>query len=130
MSAREGKRWNNEKREWVVENLQDDRAGIPSDDEDILGAARERAKATEGAFGFERELFKREESLLTRLLRAQLLPALLLESVGMGPLSSATTRCSACLTTPARLRSNGRIMSSLASWCVLSSASGPQDVGA
>lgn len=49
MSAREGKRWNNEKREWVVENLDEDRVSVPADDEDILGAARDRAKASEGA---------------------------------------------------------------------------------
>lgn len=49
ISAREGKRWNNEKREWVVENLEEDRVHIPADDEDILGTARERAKASEGA---------------------------------------------------------------------------------
>ena len=48
MSTREGKRWNNDKREWVVENLQDERITMPADDEDILGAARERSRATEG----------------------------------------------------------------------------------
>ena len=49
MSAREGKRWNNDKREWVVENLQEERFTLPPDDEDILGTARDRARASEGA---------------------------------------------------------------------------------
>ena len=49
MSAREGKRWNNERREWVVENLEEESASMPADDEDILTAARERAKAADAA---------------------------------------------------------------------------------
>lgn len=48
-SAVEGKRWNNERREWVVENLEDEAATLPHDDEDILSAARERARAHDGA---------------------------------------------------------------------------------
>jgi hypothetical protein len=49
MSARDGKRWNNERRVWVVENLEDEAATLPVDDEDILSAARERARCNEGA---------------------------------------------------------------------------------
>jgi hypothetical protein len=49
MSARDGKRWNNERREWVVENLEDEAASLPADDEDILSAARERTRCSEGA---------------------------------------------------------------------------------
>ena len=49
MSARDGKRWNNERREWVVENLEDEAASLPADDEDILSAARERTRCNDGA---------------------------------------------------------------------------------
>ena len=49
MSAREGKRWNNDRREWVVENLDAEAASMPADDEDILTAARERVKAADAA---------------------------------------------------------------------------------
>ena len=49
MSARDGKRWNNERREWVVENLEDEAASLPPDDEDILSAARERTRCNDGA---------------------------------------------------------------------------------
>jgi len=49
MSAREGKRWNNERRVWVVENLEEEAAHMPPDDEDILERARERAKNSEAA---------------------------------------------------------------------------------
>ena len=49
MSARDGKRWNNDRRVWVVENLEDEAATLPADDEDILAAARERTRNQEGA---------------------------------------------------------------------------------
>lgn len=49
MSARDGKRWNQERRAWVVEDLAAEAAALPPDDEDVLGAARERGRAAEAA---------------------------------------------------------------------------------
>mmetsp|Transcript_804 Transcript_804/g.1705 ORF Transcript_804/g.1705 Transcript_804/m.1705 type:complete len:544 (-) Transcript_804:2563-4194(-) len=50
-----GKRWDQRKREWVVDNLVDDSIALASvDDEDIFAAARERAKEADGVDGTER----------------------------------------------------------------------------
>jgi len=54
-SAREGKRWNNERRQWIVENLEEEAAATPADDEDILTAARERARANEATSSASRQ---------------------------------------------------------------------------
>ena len=98
MSARDGKRWNNERREWVVENLEEEAASLPADDEDILSAARERTRCNDGACSSCR---KRAPSLTFHMQRARRrrhAPVALVQR------RRGTTRRSACRTQPRRPR--------------------------
>ena len=113
MSARDGKRWNNERREWVVENLEEEAATLPADDEDILSAARERTRCNDGA---RLALCLAPAPLLTFRTQRALRPPP--ARAALAQRRRGITKRSACRTLPRRPRSSARITCSRVSWYV------------